>query len=175
MKIVMVFDQIQAGAGIKDDHMVPLGIMKGAVGPAIMMEPYLKAIDGHVLACLYCGDGYYAQNRQECLRKYCAMVEKIKPDVVICGPAFNYLGFGRMAAEVALAVQETGTSQAIAALSEENEETIAVYKDRVPLVKTPKKGGIGLDRSLRAICDLADALHSGDSVRVSELQKEYCF
>ena len=82
MKIVMVFDQIQAGAGIKDDHMVPLGLMKGAVGPAIMMEPYLKTYNGQVLACLYCGDGYYAENKQECLRKYCAMVEKIKPDVV---------------------------------------------------------------------------------------------
>lgn len=165
MKIVMVFDQIQAGAGIKDDHMVPLGLMKGAVGPAIMMEPYLKMYNGQVLACLYCGDGYYAENKQECLRKYCAMVEKIKPDVVMCGPAFDYLGFGRMAAEVAQAIQKAGVAQAFAALSAENEETIAAFKDCIPLVKVPKKGGVGLDTSLRAMCEVAHALYTGADIQ----------
>ena len=28
MKIVMIYDQIQSGKGIKDDHMVPLGLVK---------------------------------------------------------------------------------------------------------------------------------------------------
>ena len=42
MKIVMIYDQIQSGMGAKDDRMVPLGILKEPVGPAIMMEPYLK-------------------------------------------------------------------------------------------------------------------------------------
>lgn len=59
MKVIMIYDQIQAGAGIKDDHMVPLGGKKEAVGPAIMMEPYLKAAGGRVIACLYCGDGFF--------------------------------------------------------------------------------------------------------------------
>ena len=173
MKIVMVFDQIQAGAGIKDDHMVSLGLMKGAVGPAIMMEPYLKTYNGQVLACLYCGDGYYAENKQECLRKYCAMVEKIKPDVVMCGPAFDYLGFGRMAAEVAQAIQKAGVAQAFAALSAENEETIAAFKDCISLVKTPKKGWVGLDASLRAMCEIAHALYTGADIQ--PFKQKYCF
>ena len=40
MKIVMIYDQIQSGKGIKDDHMVPLGLVKESCGPAIMMEPF---------------------------------------------------------------------------------------------------------------------------------------
>jgi len=64
----MIYDQIQAGAGIKDDHMVPLGLNKGVVGPAIMMEPYLKRVNGNVLACLYSGDGFYKENKDERLR-----------------------------------------------------------------------------------------------------------
>ena len=59
MKVIMIYDQIQSGAGIKDDHMIPLGAKKEPVGPAIMMEQYLKTVDGRVMACLYCGDGYY--------------------------------------------------------------------------------------------------------------------
>ena len=42
MKIIMIYDQIQSGAGIKDDHDIPLGAKKEAVGPAVMMEPFLK-------------------------------------------------------------------------------------------------------------------------------------
>ena len=48
MKIVMIYDQIQSGEGIKDGHMVPLGAKKEVVGPAVMMEPYLKKLGGKV-------------------------------------------------------------------------------------------------------------------------------
>ena len=44
MKIIMIYDQIQSGAGIKDDHMLPLGATKDTVGPAVMMEPYLNCL-----------------------------------------------------------------------------------------------------------------------------------
>ena len=67
-----------------------------------MMEQYLKTVDGRVMACLYCGDGYYEANPEEVSRKLCAMVNKLKPDVVMCGPAFNYLGYGKMAANIAM-------------------------------------------------------------------------
>ena len=83
----------------------------------------------------------------------------------MCGPAFDYLGFGRMAAEVAQAIQKAGVAQAFAALSAENEETITAFKDCIPLVKTPKKGGVGLDTSLRAMCEVAHALYTGADIQ----------
>ena len=79
----MIYDQIQAGAGTKDDKMVPLAAKKEPVGPAVMMEPFLKEIDGRVVACLYCGNGYYLENKEEVTRKLVAMVNKLQPDVVI--------------------------------------------------------------------------------------------
>lgn len=158
MKIVMIYDQIQSGKGIKDDHMVPLGLVKESCGPAIMMEPFLKQVNGHVVCCLYCGDGFYEANSDEVSRKLCAMVEKIKPDVVVCGPCFNYLGYGRMAARVAYDINEKTHSHAMAAMSIENEETINEYKDKVHIIKTPKKGGTGLNESLEGICQLAKAM-----------------
>ena len=82
MKIIMIYDQIQAGAGTKDDKMVPLAAKKEPVGPAVMMEPFLKEIDGRVVACLYCGNGYYLENKEEVTRKLVAMVNKLQPDVV---------------------------------------------------------------------------------------------
>ena len=102
----MIYDQIQSGAGIKDDHDIPLGAKKEAVGPAVMMEPFLKKVDGKVVACLYCGDGTYLKNPDEVSRKLCAMVNKLKPDVVMCGPCFNYLNYGKMAARIAYDINQ---------------------------------------------------------------------
>jgi len=170
---MMIYDQIQAGAGTKDDKMVPLGAKKEPVGPAIMMEPYLKQIDGRVIACLYCGNGTYLADPDEVSRKLCAMVNKIQPDVVICGPAFNYADYSNMAARVAYDINQTTKVPAFAAMSVENEETIADYKDKVNIVITPKKGGTGLNEALENMCHLAKAL--ADKEDITALTKEICF
>ena len=44
MKIIMIYDQIQSGLGTKDDTMVPLTGKKEPIGPAVMMEPFLKPV-----------------------------------------------------------------------------------------------------------------------------------
>lgn len=173
MKIIMIYDQIQSGAGIKDDTMIPLGAKKEVVGPAIMMEPYLKEIDAKVIACLYCGNGFYEANSQEVTRKLSAMVEKLKPDVVICGPTFNYEGFAKMAANVAYAINKNTSIPAIAAMSKENESTIFEFKNKIHIVETPKKGGIGLNESLKGMCNLAKAMV--DKKDLDIIASKYCF
>lgn len=173
MKIIMIYDQIQSGAGIKDDHMLPLGAKKEAVGPAVMMEPFLKKVNGRIIACLYCGDGTYAENPEEVSRKLVAMVNKLKPDMVICGPCFNYIGYGKMAAHIAYDINEKTNVKALAAMSSENKETIEEYKDKINIVKTPKKGGTGLNEALDGVCKLADAMVNNKDT--SELCSKYCF
>lgn len=174
MKIVMILDQIQSGLGTKDDTMVPLTGKKEAVGPAVMMQPFLKEIDGRVAACLCCGNGTYLADPQEVSRKLCAMVKKLNPDVVICGPAFNYEDYGEMCAKVALDINASTQSRAFAAMSQENGEVIARYKDQVMIVKTPKKGGLGLNDSLKNICRMAKAL-AEDNGELEKLKAEICF
>lgn len=173
MKIIMIYDQIQSGAGTKDDKMVPLTGKKEAVGPAVMMEQFLKAVDGHVIACLYCGNGTYLADPEGVSKKLCAMVNKLNPDIVMCGPAFNFIDYAAMAAKVAYDINTTTQVAAFAAMSEENEDTIQAYKDKVHIVKTPKKGGIGLNDSLRNMCTLAKALVEKQDV--SDLTKDICF
>lgn len=173
MKIIMIFDQIQSGLGTKDDTMVPLTGKKDPIGPAIMMEPFLKEIDGHVVACLCCGNGTYLADPEEVSRKLCAMVKKLNPDVVICGPAFNFADYAAMSARVAYDVGSTTGIKAFAAMSEENRDTIAEFKDKVAIVKTPKKGGLGLNDALKNMCRYAKALYDGADT--AELKKQVCF
>lgn len=173
MKIVMIFDQIQSGLGTKDDTMVPLTGKKDPIGPAIMMEPFLKEVDGHVVACLCCGNGTYLADPEEVSRKLCAMVNKLKPDVVMCGPAFNFVDYAAMCAKVACDINQSTEAKAFAAMSVENADTIAAYKDQVAIVKTPKKGGMGLNDALKNMCIFAKALADGKDT--TELQKQVCF
>jgi glycine/betaine/sarcosine/D-proline reductase family selenoprotein B len=173
MKAIMIFDQIQSGLGTKDDRMLPLGGKKEAIGPAVMMAPFLKETDINVIACLYCGNGTYLEDPKEVSRKLCAMVNKMKPDVVICGPAFNFIDYAKMCAHVAYDINTTTSVKAFAAMSEENVETIEAYKDKVAIVKTPKKGGFGLNDSLRNMCELAQMIYKGHDS--SDFENQVCF
>jgi len=87
MKVLMIFDQIQAGMGGKERADLPLGGKRGPIGAVPMLEPHLKKLDEEVIACLYCGDGYFKEHEEEVVKKMAAMAKKLRPDVVICGPA----------------------------------------------------------------------------------------
>ena len=43
-------------------------------------------------------------------------------------------------------------------MSQECEKAIETYKDKVTILKMPKKGGIGLNESLSAMCKYAKML-----------------
>ena len=173
MKIIMIYDQIQSGLGTKDDTMVPLTGKKEAIGPAVMMEPFLKEVDGHVLACLCCGNGTFLANPDTVSRKLCAMVNKLQADVVMCGPAFNYADYAAMCARVACDINAATKAKAFAAMSAENADTIREYKDKVYIVETPKKGGLGLNDALRNMCAMARALADGEAT--GALKEKCCF
>ena len=95
-------------------------------------------------------------------------------DIVICGPAFNYADYAAMCARVADDINRTTDAKAFAPMSQENEETIAAYKDKVLIVKTPKKGGMGLNDSLKHICQVAKALADEDP-GLETLKQKVCF
>lgn len=173
MKIIMIYDQIQAGAGTKDDKMVPIQGTKSAVGPAVMMEPFLKNVDGKIVACLYCGTGSFNEDPELNTKKFCAMVKKMGADVVICGPCFNFKEYAPMAAHVASAINKLTDIPAITAMSEEMSDVITQYKDELHIVKMPKKGGTGLNDALRNILDMAKTVVDGHDVEAAH--KNYCY
>lgn len=174
MKVLMIFDQIQAGLGGKENPDLPLGGKSMAMGSSNMLDVGLKEVDGKIVACLYCGDGFFDKNEETVKVKMAAMVNKIKPDVVVCGPAYNYEGYARMCAVLANEINEKTDIPAIAAMSKENESTVAEYKGLVNIVEMPKKGGIGLSESLKNICILAKK-KVDNSADVQEFINKVCY
>lgn len=172
-KIVLILDQIQAGAGGKEKANIPPGGKTTPLGPGVMMEPYLKEVGAKVVASLYCGDEYFINNEGEVTAKMVAMVKKINPDVVVCGPAFNYENFAKMSAILAKSINDSTDIKAFAAMSIENTETLEKFKNEVLIVKTPKKGGIGLNESLKNICKMVKKLAENEDI--SKFKEEVCF
>lgn len=173
MKAVMIFDQIQAGAGGKEKANIGLAAKAMPIGSCAMFDPYFKKIDAHVMATLYCGDGYFMSNQEEVIKKMVAMVKKLNPDIVVCGPAFNYENYALMCATLAKHIQEETDIPAIAAFSKENEATIQQFKHDIHIVEMPKKGGIGLSESLANISELMNKIVNKEDI--SKLVETICY
>ena len=171
-KVLLILNHVQAGMGSDENAHIPPAGKKTAIGPGKMMEPFLTNLGGEIIATLYCGDLYYKDNEEEVKKKFVAMVKKLSPDVVVCGPALHYPNFGEMAGGLAEEINNNSGIPAFAAMSVENPGT-EKYKDRVIVVKTPKKGGIGLNESIENISKMAIKLANNENV--DELKNKVCF
>ncbi|MFV0479040.1 MAG: GrdB-related putative oxidoreductase [Anaerorhabdus sp.] len=173
MKILLVFDQGLAGAGGKSNPNIELTAVKGGVGSALMLEPHLAKKNIEILATLYCGNQYFTEHQDEVVNKMSAMAKKLNPDYVVCGPCFDFKEFAKMSAMVATSIANKTEIKACAMMAEQNQEIIDEYKNRIPIVKMPKKGGTGLNDSLINLCDLIEK--STEIEQYNELKDKVCY
>lgn len=158
MKVLMIFDQTQAGLGGKESADLPLGGKMLPIGSCNMFEKQIKNAGGKIVGTLYCGNQTFMENQEEVSKKLAAMSKKINPDVIICGPCFNYGEYALMASKTALTIQEHLPIPTFAIMSEECTEAISEYKDKIHILKMPKKGGTGLNQALGNMVDFAKML-----------------
>lgn len=151
----MIFDQIQSGMGGKENSNLKLGGKSSLIGSASMIDNHIKQLDGKIIGCIYCGDNFFKENEDIVKSKIVAMINKMSPDVVICGPAYNYEGYARMCAILGDEIQKNTSVNVVSAMSKENSDIIDFYKDKIDIVVMPKKGGTGLSEALKNICVLA--------------------
>ena len=89
-------------------------------------------------------------------------MKKAQPDVLLCGPCFNYDTYAQMAAEVAAYIQDQTPVRTYVACSAENEAVIDRYKDQVKIIQMPKKGGVGLTDALHHIAEILSGPSEAD-------------
>lgn len=92
---------------------------------------------------------------------------------MICGPCFNYADYGLMAAKTAMTIQDVVGIPAFAIMSKECEQAIENYKNKVTILKMPKKGGTGLNEALNEMCIFAKMLV--DQVDITDFKKEHAY
>lgn len=157
MRALLFFDQTQAGAGGKERPNVKLAVEKGGIGSYHMFEKNLKDANVSVLATTYCGNQYFFDNQEEVVRKIIGLVNKLKVEMVICGPCFNYEEYAHMSAILSEAIENQTDAKSIVMCSQENDTVITEFKNRVTIVKMPKKGGTGLRESFANMVKVIEA------------------
>lgn len=102
------------------------------------------------------------------------MAEKMKADIVITGPTFDYHEFAIMAAELAEHIQNNSKVPVISAIAKEkNEDVIQKYAQKILIVKMPKKGDPGLSESLANLVKGCEILvNKGD---IKQFKQQYCY
>lgn len=68
MKVMMIFDQTQAGLGGKESPDLPMGGKPMAIGSCGMFQRFMDQNDGKVIATLWCGDGTLKRIQKRTLR-----------------------------------------------------------------------------------------------------------
>ncbi|WP_308652528.1 GrdB-related putative oxidoreductase [uncultured Anaerococcus sp.] len=169
MKILLIFDQGLAGAGGKSNPNQDLAIAKGGIGSALMLKPHFDQVSANIVATLYCGNEYFLNHKKEVVIKMTKMAEKIQPDMVVCGPCFNFEDYALMSAEIAKSIKENTNLNVVAMMSQENESTIEAYKDKIDILKMPKKGGTGLSESFDNLADYIDSKVNGKQINEDHL------
>lgn len=161
-KIILILNHVTAGMGSDEQAQLPPGGKKTALGPGETLAPLFKEKQAEIIATLYCGDRYYSSHPEEVKQKFIGFAKKFGADAVLCGPAMHYPNFGEMAGGLVEAFNKEGIPAA-AAMSVEN-PAVVEYEQAIPIIKMPKKGGVGLNQSYKNMATIVTQLAKGEEL-----------
>src|SRR5262249_4668186 len=136
--VVHYLNQFFGGIGGEDQAHVPLEVREGPVGPGRPLQQILGA-RGTVVATLVCGDDHVAEREAAAGASIREALERLGPDLVLAGPAFDSGRYGlgcALACRVARSLgipAVTGMYPDNAAIITHRRELVAVPTTRSPI------------------------------------------
>lgn len=139
LKVVHYINQFFAGIGGEEKAHEGLSQKAGPIGPGVQLQEALQG-EGTVVATLFCGDDYFVENQEEVLRQAIKLIDGIKPDLLIAGPAFNAGRYGQACGAICCTVQEELGIPTITGMYSEN-PAVELYRKVVYIIETPSRIG----------------------------------
>ncbi|QAT41215.1 glycine/betaine/sarcosine/D-proline family reductase selenoprotein B [Clostridium sp. JN-9] len=167
IRVVQFLNQVQAGLGEDERMDIKPQAQNGAVGMGMLLKTMLMRNGADIIGTIVCGDNYFLQNKEEAIEEILKMIEKFKADVVVCGPALDYKRYGECCGYLVEAIENKLNIPAFAAMSKESTGT-ELFRKKVYIIETPKRGGTGLNNSLRKIAGFAVKLAEGKTIGSSK-------
>src|SRR6185436_674542 len=131
-RIVHYVNQFFGGIGGEDKADTPLQVREGPVGPGRAIQQIVGA-QGTVVATLIGGDDYVAEREDEAGAAIRAALERLRPDLVLAGPAFDSGRYGLGCALTCRVAQSLG----IAAVTGMFPDNAAIITHRRELLAVP--------------------------------------
>jgi glycine reductase complex component B subunit gamma len=118
LRVVHYLNQFFGGIGGEDQASIGVTVKAGAVGPGRLLEIALG--DGaRVESTIVCGDNFASERLDEAGRAIAEELDRVKPDVLVAGPAFGSGRYGLACALACKVAQERGVA-AITAMHPDN-------------------------------------------------------
>jgi len=166
LRVVHYVNQFFGGIGGEDQAHVGVTVKAGAVGPGRALEVALG--DGaRVEATIVCGDNFASERVEEASRAIAGEVDRLKPDVLVAGPAF---GSGRYGLACVLAC-EAARSRGVAAITAMHPENPGVSNGRRTIYIVPTgTATTSMQAALQALAPLARRLGRGETLGPAEVE-----
>src|SRR5262245_14046482 len=166
LRVVHYLNQFFAGIGGEDVANIPPRVQQGPVGSGRPLQQILGD-EGSVVATLICGDNYLNDARDDALKAIIAMLNDLKPDVVVSGPAFESGRHGLACVEVCKASQRMG----IPALTGMHPDNPGVESGRPDvLIVSTAASPVGMQAALAALARLAVKLGRQQALGPAEIE-----
>jgi len=165
LRVVHYVNQFFGGIGGEDQAHVGVTVKTGAVGPGRALETALG--DGAcVEATIVCGDNFATERADDLARAITAELDRLKPDVLVAGPAFGSGRYGLACSHACKVATDRGIP-AIAAMHPDNPGA-AEARRGVYIVPTGAST-VAMPAALAALAPLARRLGRGETLGPAEI------
>ena len=127
IRCVHYVNQFFGKIGGEEKANTPLDVVEGPVGPGTAIQAALQGA-GEVVATIVSGDNYFIEQTEAALAQLNQVLDRLAPDLVLAGPAFDAGRYGLACAEVCKAAQRKGIP-AVTAMFPENPGVVEHGRD----------------------------------------------
>ena len=165
VRVMHYLNQFFTGIGGEEKADVPPGSREGSVGPGKRLQGLLGD-SAKIVTTVYCGDNYFAQNRDEALASILKIAKEQDIKIVVAGPAFQAGRYGFACAEVMHCLSTSLDLYCVAGMHIENPAvaTYKQYKDLHVFVLPTAADVAGMVDALSKMAKFVSKLTSGATI-----------
>ncbi len=167
-RIVYYLNQFFGQIGGEDKASIEPLLSEKLVGPTIKFNNLLGET-GEIVGTVICGDNYFNEHKEKALETILKMIEDLKPDMVIAGPAFNAGRYGVACAEICKAVFDKFNIPTISGMYDEN-PGIDTCKGNTVIAKTGNSAAT-MKEALPLMANLAIKLLNNTPLELPEIDR----
>jgi glycine reductase len=166
VRILHYVNQFFGGVGGEEQAHVGPSFREGPVGPG---RPLAAALGdaGEIAGTVICGDNFASEQPETLASALAGHLRRVKPDVLVAGPAF---GSGRYGLACAAACRAAGALDvpAVTAMHPENPGAVS-HRKEVVIVPTGESA-VSMPAAVRALARLAVKLGGGEALGPAEIE-----
>lgn len=165
LRVVHYINQFFANIGGEEKADYAPELREGVVGPGMAFQQAFGE-EAEIVATVVCGDSYFNENLESAKKQVLDMIASQKPDVVVCGPAFNAGRYGVACGTVADAVKNELKIPALTGMFYENPGA-EMFKTKVIIAET-KNSAAGMRAAVKTMAPLTLKLGKGETLGSSK-------